>query len=75
MTRGIPLFSFRRQESADALTGKISGSLLPRYSSLPLLAPGYILTPLPGFQEEAAAFMPLHFLKNVQTPAAPRSGG
>ncbi len=37
---------------------------------LPALALGYLVTPLQGFQNEAAASLPLHCLKNVQTPDA-----
>jgi len=45
-----------------------------REGLLPSLALGYILTPLQGFQHEAAASMPLHFLKNVQSPDSRESG-
>ena len=38
-----------------------------REGLLPSLAPGYHLTPLQGSQDEAAASLPLHFLKNVQS--------
>ena len=41
-----------------------------REGLLPSLALGYILTPLQGFQDEAAASMPLHFFTNVQSPDA-----
>ena len=37
-----------------------------REGLLPSLALGYRLTPLQGSQDEAAASLPLHFLKNVQ---------
>jgi len=37
---------------------------------LPSLALGYILTLLQGFQDEAAASMPLHFSKNIQYSCA-----
>jgi len=36
--------------------------------SCPPLALGYLPTPLQGSQDEAAASLPLHFLKNVQFP-------
>ena len=39
-----------------------------REGLLPSLALGYRLTPLQGSQEEAAASLPLHFLKNVEFP-------
>ena len=35
---------------------------------LPSLTLGHVLMPLQGSQDEAAASLPLHFLKNVQTP-------
>ena len=35
---------------------------------LPSLALGYLLTPLQGSQDEAAASLPPNFLKNVQSP-------
>ena len=38
-----------------------------REGLLPSLALGYRLTPLQGSQDEAAASLPLHFLKNVQS--------
>ena len=41
---------------------------------LPSLALGNILMPLQASQDEAAASLPLHFLKNVQTPNSRESG-
>ena len=41
-----------------------------REGLLPSRALGYLLTPLQGFQIEAAASLPLHFLKNVQSQAS-----
>ena len=41
---------------------------------LPSLALGYILMPLQGFQDEEAASMPPHLLKNVQSPGSRESG-
>jgi len=43
-----------------------------REGLLPSLALGYLQAPLQGSQNEAAAFLPLHFLKNVQSPDARR---
>src|SRR6266508_4223024 len=55
-------FGGRGEELAGTLTqGGARGSC-------PSLAPGYLLAPLQGFQDEAAASLPLHFLKNVQSP-------
>jgi hypothetical protein len=34
----------------------------------PSLALGYILTPLHGSEDEAAASLPLHFLRSAQSP-------
>ena len=42
-----------------------------REGLLPSLALGYHLTPLQGSQDEAAASLPLHFLKNVQCSGQP----
>ena len=41
-----------------------------REGLLPSLALGYLVTPLQDFQDEAAASLPLHFLKNVQSQEA-----
>jgi len=41
-----------------------------RAGLLPSLALGYLPTPLQGAQDEAAASLPLHFLKNVQSPGS-----
>ncbi len=46
-----------------------------REGLLPSLALGYFLTPLEGSQDEAAASLPLHFLKNVQSPLSLRDCG
>ena len=55
-------FGGRGEELVGTLTqGGASGSC-------PSLALGYLLTPLQGSQDEAAASLPLHFLKNVQSP-------
>ena len=51
----------RRRNGRNADPGRRDGLLSA-------LALGYILTPLQGSQDEAAASMPLHFLQNVQSP-------
>ena len=53
----------RRRIGRNADPGRREGLL----SSLAL---GYFLTPLQGSQDEAAASLPLHFLKDVQSPAS-----
>jgi len=60
-------FGGRGEELVGTLTqGGARGDGGPEL--LPSLALGYILTPLQGFQDEAAASMPVHFSKNVQSP-------
>jgi hypothetical protein len=45
-----------------------------REGLLPSLALGYPPAPLQGSQNEAAASLPLHFLKNVQSPDSAFAG-
>ena len=58
----------RRRMGRNVDPGRREGEQRSQVPSLACL--GYFLTPLQGSQDEAAASMPLHFLKNVQSPAA-----
>jgi hypothetical protein len=61
--RGEELVGTLTQGGARGDSGGTDGPEL-----LPSLALGYLLTPFQGFQDEAAASLPLDFFRNVQSP-------